>query len=1130
MITRYNNISINGMPVYSGDGAPSGTLGDELKGEVAAYFRRDASTADTVLYVTVDTGTTWAAYNNGAIAELSDGTVTVTAAAGSITETGLVNLTLTGSGTMELSGGGISQFGDDVAKLRMDGAGGMSLTGVTTLDLDASGVASLESSGGAINVGADNVAQAVNVATAGARAVLMGSAAAASVGIDAGTGALSLTADASSTWQVSGNAAGNLTLTLDAVNAGAGEGRLALNADEQIDLNDGTATLTLDGGALTETALGSADITPSGALTLRGGGVSTFGDDTGFLSFDGAGAQTTSGLVSASVTPSGAITLTAGADSTWQTSINGAGNVALTIDSNNAGAGQGNLVLTAKSTVQIGDAGNPAISLPGSGQVTVAANIDAQNGLDVTTAALTAAAALTVSGGNLTHTGADIDLDPTGTFDLAMDATKTATVNLADNLDAALLVQEGANSYFEVDTRDAQARIILGNATTNPTLEQLGSGQVSFAGNVNATGGLDVNADNVALSLGADADFQAVFTSGASLVQLDTKSEANDAATMAIQLTTGTASSDAATVASGAITVQTGVTDTIDALATAGTTGAVIVASGNAQDTGAGTGGASGNVTVRSGTSVDSTSGTVALSTGNVTAGVGNSGDITLTTGTSAGGTRGSVTVAATRLRLNDSVALGFGTPGTDLVMTPDGTDVVVTATGDLVIGDDVDLMVGTSKDLNVRYVSGSNRIDLTGLDITGGGAGSATAALVIETGDREKNDADAGIPTSGAVTLRSGTTLQSTAAATGGASGAVSITSGTSDVTFAGATGGASGNLTIRTGATDISAAVAATGGASGDASFGTGNAASTGAGATSGASGAVTLSTGTSADANTGQVTIESGAPAATGTSGNVVIRSGNPSGAGTSGDIDISTGATGGGTRGSVIVSGANRLRLNDSVPLGFGTPGTDLVLTPDGTDVIATATGDLVFNDSVDVFLGTGKDTGLVHNGTNTIIDHNTGELILQMGVRALTQDPEIGGELKRLCVDTGAVALDIADGTTALTFGIPSGARLVGCAANITTAISGVSVAGVTVNLAFTGGSTLSVGNFVTGGDGNVAQNTKLTALFDPNQAGIITSGATEGQLTISGGADNTPDAGAVRALVWYETLAALDNA
>ena len=59
---------------------------------------------------------------------------------------------------------------------------------------------------------------------------------------------------------------------------------------------------------------------------------------------------------------------------------------------------------------------------------------------------------------------------------------------------------------------------------------------------------------------------------------------------------------------------------------------------------------------------------------------------------------------SAGNLNILDTFALTFGTPGTDLVMTADGTDVVVTATGDLVFADSVDVAWGTGKDLSVVH------------------------------------------------------------------------------------------------------------------------------------------------------------------------------------------------------------------------------------------------------------------------------------------------------------------------------------------------------------------------------------------------------------------------------------------
>ena len=58
----------------------------------------------------------------------------------------------------------------------------------------------------------------------------------------------------------------------------------------------------------------------------------------------------------------------------------------------------------------------------------------------------------------------------------------------------------------------------------------------------------------------------------------------------------------------------------------------------------------------------------------------------------------------------------------------------------------------------------------------------------------------------------------------------------------------------------------------------------------------------------------------------------------------------------------------VRLADSGVVEFGTAGTDFVVTADGTDAIATGTGDFVFVDSLDLKFGTGKDIGIAWDGT------------------------------------------------------------------------------------------------------------------------------------------------------------------
>ncbi len=48
--------------------------------------------------------------------------------------------------------------------------------------------------------------------------------------------------------------------------------------------------------------------------------------------------------------------------------------------------------------------------------------------------------------------GSDIDLDPTGDFDLSMDLTRVITLRMADNQSAALRLREGANDYLRINT------------------------------------------------------------------------------------------------------------------------------------------------------------------------------------------------------------------------------------------------------------------------------------------------------------------------------------------------------------------------------------------------------------------------------------------------------------------------------------------------------------------------------------------------------------------------------------------------------------------------------------------------------------------------------------------------------
>jgi hypothetical protein len=130
----------------------------------------------------------------GTMALSSTGASSITTTSGNLTVSTATsgNLTISSAGTLGVTGAGASTFGDGVATWDFDGAGALSTSGMTTVDLDCSGALSLNSSGGAINVGNDAVAQAINVGTgAAARTITVGNTTGATaVNLDAGTGGI----------------------------------------------------------------------------------------------------------------------------------------------------------------------------------------------------------------------------------------------------------------------------------------------------------------------------------------------------------------------------------------------------------------------------------------------------------------------------------------------------------------------------------------------------------------------------------------------------------------------------------------------------------------------------------------------------------------------------------------------------------------------------------------------------------------------------------------------------------------------------------------------------------------------------------------------------------------------------
>ena len=179
-------VSETGMTTFSL--TPSSTV--TIQGAGASKYGDDTATLDfdgsgavsetgmTSFSITPSGGIT---LTGGAASALttSSGALTLTSAVASTWSTSAGILTLNGTGglTLQEGGGDILTISDSKA---------VALTNATTVSIDGSGAIAIESSGGTISVGANNVAQGINIGTAGARTITVGSSASTTV-VDGGT-------------------------------------------------------------------------------------------------------------------------------------------------------------------------------------------------------------------------------------------------------------------------------------------------------------------------------------------------------------------------------------------------------------------------------------------------------------------------------------------------------------------------------------------------------------------------------------------------------------------------------------------------------------------------------------------------------------------------------------------------------------------------------------------------------------------------------------------------------------------------------------------------------------------------------------------------------------------------------
>lgn len=132
-----------------------------------------------------------------------------------------------------------------------------------------------------------------------------------------------------------------------------------------------------------------------------------------------------------------------------------------------------------------------------------------------------------------------------------------------------------------------------------------------------------------------------------------------------------------------------------------------------------------------------------------------------------------------------------------------------------------------------------------------------------------------------------------------------------------------------------------------------------------------------------------------------------------------------------------------------------------------------------------------------------------------GDSLIAQVDGVGG-LTRLCADSGVVAVATGGAATSLTLNVPAGAKIVAVLLRVTTTIAGID--STTGTVALTGGSTTSVGTISAFSAGTSGKFFLATA------DGLVTGSAANATFTLSGGADNTPSAGAIRLVAFYEKI------
>ena len=403
----------------------------------------------------------------------------------------------------------------DGATVAIDSVGALSLQGGSASDF-TTGAGALTLSGAA----------GVIVTSTGGELVLNG--AGQTVDLDGST----VEIDSSGTLSIDAAGATNLSTTTGdlTIEAGANNAKVVIKGDHEsgdaihIDANaNANSVVNIDAGKFDVDASGVAEITSVGTMTITGGGVSKYGDDTGTLDFNGSGAVTDTGVTTYNLSPSstfdidavGAVTVDSDAGLTL-------GGSAVDVD-----ADGGTLSLDGSTGINIGTAANVAVDLnsstldiDGTGAVT----IDTTNtGTGITIGTATSAVPIAIGNatsevtvgdnlnvaGNVVITG-DLDINGTmTTVDTTNLQVKDAFIQLASGstseVNAGIIANttaDGKGSAFYYDGtdlfnrwaltgKDETAHDVTGNVVPRQFLMTVSQSAASPTGNPSDFGAND---------------------------------------------------------------------------------------------------------------------------------------------------------------------------------------------------------------------------------------------------------------------------------------------------------------------------------------------------------------------------------------------------------------------------------------------------------------------------------------------------------------------------------------------------------------------------------------------------------------------------------------------------------------